>query len=140
MVHPRRPGPRRVKLWLSGVIVVLAAAAIGYYLHSARQPRAGAGGGGLAAVRTVPVTVGDLQETIRLTGVVQAERSVALLAPRLRGSRSDRIRTGGNADYSASTPMSSAGGAPDDAPNSTHSPRGERQSSDPGNVSLPTPS
>lgn len=110
MVHPRRPGPRRVKLWLSGVIVVLAAAAIGYYLHSARQPRAGAGGGGLAAVRTVPVTVGDLQETIRLTGVVQAERSVALLAPRLRGSRSDRIRTGGNADYSASTPMSSAGG------------------------------
>lgn len=110
VVRPRRPRHRRVKYWLSAVLVLLTAAALGYYLRSAwQQPAKGKGGGG-AAIRTVPVVAGDLQQTVRLTGVVQAERFAALLAPRLRGSRSDRGRAGGNASYSASTPMSSAGG------------------------------
>ncbi len=38
-------------------------------------------------VRTATIASGDLERTIRVSGVVQAERFASLMAPRLRGSR-----------------------------------------------------
>jgi HlyD family secretion protein len=97
-------------MWLSAILLAAVAVAAGYYLNRANQAKKGGGtGGGGAAIRMAPLVVGDLEQTIRLSGVVQAERFAALMAPQLRGSRTGRGSTG-NVSYSASTPMSTAGG------------------------------
>src|SRR5689334_4904441 len=41
----------------------------------------------MTAVRTLTIATGDMEKTIRVSGVVTAERFAALMAPRLRGSR-----------------------------------------------------
>lgn len=101
-----------MKFWLSAILLLGLAAMAGYFL----KPGTGAkktGKGGMVGTRTMPVAVGDLEQTIRLSGVVQAERFAALMAPQLRGSRSGRGRQSGNASTAASTPMSTAGGISD---------------------------
>jgi len=60
-----------------------------------------------AALRTATITTGDIQRTIRLSGVVTAERFAALMAPRLRGSRSGGGGAGGTSTSTASKPSSS---------------------------------
>lgn len=52
------------------------------------------GGGTISAVSTAVVSVGAVQECLRITGTVTAENSATLLAPRILGSRSDFNRGG----------------------------------------------
>jgi HlyD family secretion protein len=61
-------------------------------------------------VRTATIATGDLERTIRVSGVVQAERFAALMAPRLRGSRgaSGSYGGGGTKSLATSTGSSSA--------------------------------
>ena len=112
---PQTPRPKRAKhgqakFWLSGVLLLAIAALTGYYLKPAFVANK-EGKGPAVATRTAPIVAGDLEQTIRLSGVVQAERFAALMAPQLRGSRSGRGRDGsGGGGGSGSTPMSTAGG------------------------------
>ena len=62
----------------------------------------------VVVVRTATITTGDLERTIRVSGVVQAERFAALMAPRLRGSRSVSGSFGGGGTKSLVTSGSSA--------------------------------
>lgn len=79
-----------------------------------------------AAVRTHTVASGRLDRTIRLTGVTTAEKFVSLIAPQLRGGRSDRGR-GGNASTASmslpplTTSRSSGGGSPSSSSSSSTS-------------------
>ncbi len=59
-------------------------------------------------VRTATITTGDLERTIRVSGVVQAERFAALMAPRLRGSRGASGSYGGGGTKSLVTSSGSA--------------------------------
>src|SRR4051794_12326470 len=93
IVPPRVPEKRRTALWgvLAAVVVVGGGAA--YYMQSSAQQKTG-GPGGLLAVPTVAVSLGDLRATIRVNGTVAAQNSQALLAPRIMGSRGDFNRGG----------------------------------------------
>src|SRR4051794_16852501 len=93
IVPPRVPEKRRTALWgvLAAVVVVGGGAA--YYMQSSAQQKTG-GPGGLLAVPTVAVALGDLRATIRVNGTVAAQNSQALLAPRIMGSRGDFNRGG----------------------------------------------
>jgi biotin carboxyl carrier protein len=62
----------------------------------------------VVVVRTATITTGDLERTIRVSGVVQAERFAALMAPRLRGSRGASGSFGGGGTKSLVTSGSSA--------------------------------
>jgi len=83
-------------------IVVAAAAWMARRESGAAKPET-------AALRTATITTGDIQRTIRLSGVVTAERFAALMAPRLRGSRpaSGSGGAGGASTSTAVKPSSS---------------------------------
>ncbi len=91
--------PRREKyLWWALVcIIVLAGGA-----YSQTQKTADTKRGGEAVVKTALVEQGNLEKTIRLSGVTSAEQFVSIIAPQLRGGR-------GN--FSASTLLAGGGGA-----------------------------
>jgi biotin carboxyl carrier protein len=90
--------------------------AIGGLAWVARQ-QAGAGKPETIALRTVTLAAGDLDRTIRVSGIVTAEKFAALMAPRLRGSRSasggygaagtKSVGTGASATSSSSSASSS---------------------------------
>src|SRR5581483_2301197 len=105
--RPRIVPPRRGRPWRSWVFVLillgLVAGAIAYWKLSdagkqtAQAPQA-------PIVRVATVGFGDLQQVIRVTGVVAAERFAAINAPRLSGSRRDRGRSMvGNASTTVSS-------------------------------------
>ncbi|MBY0506034.1 MAG: HlyD family secretion protein [Bryobacteraceae bacterium] len=62
-----------------------------------------------AAIRTHTVAGGRVERSMRLTGVTAAEKFVSLIAPQLRGGRSDRGR-GGSSSSLASVSLPSLGG------------------------------
>jgi HlyD family secretion protein len=95
---PRRNRPR---LYLGIAVVVAAALGAGYYLKRAAQPQPGGPAG--SVVRTAAVGAGDLHVTVRVNGVISAEKFAALLVPQVRGSRSDRGRSAGVGGSSAPT-------------------------------------
>jgi HlyD family secretion protein len=85
---PAPPRPRRAG-WIVAAAVIWAAA--GYLAwHRARIPTVPA----LTPLATATVAPGKVRQTLRLTGTVQAEKFVTLLAPRIQGSRSDLNRGG----------------------------------------------
>lgn len=91
-----------------GVLILIAAGAgSAFYLKNRSGGGQDSGKGGPAGVRTATVTVGDVRKTVRVAGAISAERFAALLAPQLRGSRSDRGRGGSSASTSSSTSTSS---------------------------------
>ena len=94
-------------------IVVAAAAWIARRESGAAKPET-------AALRTATITTGDIQRTIRLSGVVTAERFAALMAPRLRGSRPPS-GSSGTAAASTSTASASSTGATSTASSTTGS-------------------
>jgi hypothetical protein len=57
-------------------------------------------------VRTGGIIVGDVRRTLRVAGTIQAERFASIMAPQLRGSRSDRYRTYSGSGSSGSTSAS----------------------------------
>ena len=91
VVPPREPGRRRKALWISLVLLVVAAG-VGLYLKS--RPSLTGGGGPVITVPTVTAVVGDLDRKVRVTGTVAAKNFAALLAPRIQGSRSNTNRGG----------------------------------------------
>ena len=107
--HKRR-GPR---LLLFAALLAAAATAAAVYLKTGAG-RHGQSGGSTITLRTAPVLFGDLQRTVRITGVVQAESFAAIMAPQLHGSHSSRGRGGsgmtGNASTSVSVPTASSMG------------------------------
>jgi HlyD family secretion protein len=56
-----------------------------------------------ATLRTATIATGDIERTIRLSGIVSAERFVALMAPRLRGIRTISGSYGGGGAKSLAT-------------------------------------
>jgi len=63
-----------------------------------------------SAVRTHTVAGGHLDRTIRLTGVTTAEKFVSLIAPQLRGGRSDRGRNSQSSSLASVSLPSISGG------------------------------
>jgi len=104
LLRPMPHRPRRMGWWMAVVIAIVVAAAA----WKARR-ESGAAKPETAALRTATITTGDIQRTIRLSGVVTAERFAALMAPRLRGSRpaSGSGGAGGASTSTAVKPSSS---------------------------------
>src|SRR5690349_19875141 len=101
IVRPPKGKPGKARVWIA--LILLAAAGMAVYLQT-RPQKSATGKGAATITRTAGITIGDVQRTIRVTGTIQAERFAAVMAPQLRGSRSDRYRT-----YSGSS--SSGGGS-----------------------------
>jgi multidrug efflux pump subunit AcrA (membrane-fusion protein) len=74
-------------------VVVLAAA--GYIAATRLHQTSTAAARAAASISTTTVSVGDIRDTLRVTGTLAAEKSVTLLAPRVQGSRGDFNRGGG---------------------------------------------
>ena len=81
------PGRPRSHSGIAFLLLVVLASAGWFAWRRAASPSSDGGGGGAAAVRTVAVTSGSLQRTLRLTGTTTAEKFAALVAPQLRGGR-----------------------------------------------------
>jgi biotin carboxyl carrier protein/LysM repeat protein len=86
---PRADKPRRrARYWALGSFLLLCALAAGaVYLWRQGSPALQRGGAGGAAVRTAAVGAGNLEKTLRLSGVTVAERYSSLTVPQLRGRR-----------------------------------------------------
>ncbi len=125
--HKRR-GPRL--LLLAAVLAAMAVAAAVYLKTGAGRHKGS--GATTITLRTAPVVFGDLQRTVRISGVVQAEKFAAIMAPQLHGSHSDRGRGGltGNASTSVTMP-STAGMGSSGVSSSSSSSSSASTSSDP---------
>lgn len=113
-----RPGPKRRRrrlLWIWLCLGVIALALAGLFLKQRIAGSQATANGASATLRTVAVFTGDLQKSIRISGVVTAERYSSLLAPQLFGSRSGYGRAGqgggGGAGGGGSNASGSAGGS-----------------------------
>ncbi|HUI58516.1 MAG TPA: HlyD family efflux transporter periplasmic adaptor subunit [Bryobacteraceae bacterium] len=80
-----------------------------YYLKTQSALKT-AGGGPVITVPVVPVAIGDLRKTVRITGTVAAQNFMSLLAPRIQGSRSNTNRGGMGGNLMAG-PAGGPGGA-----------------------------
>src|SRR5260221_7609915 len=67
----------------SALLIVLAGVGVGYIARKPSVPAQTAP----ANLRTASVVKGDISRTVRVSGVIGAERFAAITAPRLRGSR-----------------------------------------------------
>jgi HlyD family secretion protein len=87
--------------WIVGLVTVAVLAGVALYgklrLDAAPSPSVFSG------IRTAAVATGTVEESLRLTGVTAAEDYASLLSPRLRGSRSDMLRSGGSIDTTATS-------------------------------------
>jgi HlyD family secretion protein len=91
------PAPPRRHYW-RWLLVLAAIAAGGLWWQTKRNNDAKTAG--VSLVRTATATSGNLEQTIRLSGVTGAETFVSIIAPQLRGSRGS---------YSASSLMGGGG-------------------------------
>ena len=114
---PPPPGRRRPAFRLSwGIPLLLMAAAAGYGLYRNASADRGRGDSGSAGeVQSVAVAVGQIHSTVRINGVIVAENSAIMRAPRIVGSRGDLNRGGGggggrNGAGGAGTATGSGGG------------------------------
>ena len=114
VVVPRKTRrPRRWALFASGLVAAALIGGAAWVLRNwGEQP--GGPAGPVAALPTAAVGFGDVQRTIRVSGVVQAERSAALMAPQLFGGRRGRGRSGvsGGGGSSSSSSAGSASSSP----------------------------
>lgn len=85
ILHPVPRKPRKFGIWI--LLSVVLAAAAGFAWYSVRRANSGSAGSHAATVRMATISVSDLQRTVRVSGVIAAERFAALTAPQLRGSR-----------------------------------------------------
>ncbi len=94
MVPSKGPDKRRTALWGTLLVVAVLAGGVVLYLNTRTGQKAANQGGGIVTIPTVAVSLGGLNETIRVSGTVAAQNFAALLAPRIRGSRGDFNRGG----------------------------------------------
>src|SRR2546422_572445 len=110
IVKPAPHRPRSNALWL-GLAAAAIVAGAGLYLNRDRlSPKEGGGGPGGTVVRTAVIAAGDLHRTLRVTGVITAERFSAIIAPQLRGSRGSFSGSRGSSRGSMSAAASVFGG------------------------------
>src|SRR5438309_1716574 len=110
LVRPVPGKPRHRWRWL---LIALAMVAVGGAAWIARQ-QAGKAKPETASLRTATIAAGDLDRTIRVSGIVTAEKFAALMAPRLRGNRNASGGFGGGGTKSVgggSSAMSSSSSA-----------------------------
>lgn len=117
LVRPVPVRPRHRWRWLVAALAIVAAAAGAAWI--ARR-QTGAAKADAAALRTATIAAGDLDRTIRVSGIVTAEKFAALMAPRLRGSRNASGSFGGGGTKSIGS-GSSATSSSSTAANSTAS-------------------
>jgi RND family efflux transporter MFP subunit len=87
-VPPRIPAKRGRKLrGILGAAGLILGGLAYYYWSSASTVSGG-------PIQTVTASIGDVDATIRLTGTVAAEHEATIVAPRIRGSRTDVNRGG----------------------------------------------
>src|SRR5688572_9430750 len=92
LVPPRIVKPPRTRRPLWAIAATVALATAGYFaITRARSVPAHTA---INAVPTVTLSAGDVRQTLRVTGTLEAEKSVTLLAPRIQGSRSGLNRGG----------------------------------------------
>src|SRR5690242_19442529 len=84
LLRPEPVKPRHGWRWL---LITRAIVAVGSVAWMVRQQQTAAKPE-TSALRTATIAAGDLDRTIRVSGSVTAEKFAALMAPRLRGSRS----------------------------------------------------
>src|SRR5882672_8396921 len=121
IVKPVPPRPRPHALWWGLALAAIVAGA-GLYLNRDRlAPKEGGGSTGGTVVRTAVIAAGDLHRTLRVTGVITAERFSAVIAPQLRGSRGSMSGSRGTTRGSMSAASSVFGGASSSAPSSSGS-------------------
>src|SRR5581483_6551680 len=92
--------PRRTGVWL--ILFLLIAGGVALYLKT-RAGKSAPDKNAPAVTRTAPIVVGDVRRTIRVSGTIQAERFSSIMAPQLRGSRSDRYRSYSSSSSSSTT-------------------------------------
>ena len=83
--------------------VLVAALGLGYYLTRGVAKQ---GGPGNVVLQSAAVGVGELYSTVRVNGVISAEKFAALMVPQVRGSRSDRGRSGAGGSGTSSPALS----------------------------------
>ncbi len=94
MVPPRHETvKRRGWLWVLGIAAALCVAAGAYY-YKAQNDAKIASQAALVSVPTMVAVAGEVAETVRVNGTVNARNFAALLAPRILGSRSGLNRGG----------------------------------------------
>lgn len=103
----RRGVPGRKGFWV--VLGLLGATGLYWQARPDTQPGSGRPA---ANIRTARVRTGDLERTLRLTGVIAPERFASLLAPQLQGTRGGpRAGGGGGGGGGSSSSSSSSGGS-----------------------------
>src|SRR5262245_18610761 len=102
---PSAPKPRRNRRrLLAGIAAtIVAIAGIALFVNTKIGPKVPGPPGNVVIVRTAAVDQGDLHDTVRVTGVISAEKFAALMAPQIRGSRNDRGRGGMGGGSSSSS-------------------------------------
>lgn len=112
VVRPAPKRPRKGRLWIWLSLAVILAAAAGLFLKQRAATSQATAKGTAAPFRTAVVFTGDLQKTVRISGVISAERYSSLLAPQLFGSRSGYGRQGaGGGGGGGSSNSSNASGS-----------------------------
>ncbi|MBM3728778.1 MAG: HlyD family efflux transporter periplasmic adaptor subunit [Acidobacteria bacterium] len=89
---------------------LLVLGAVGYMLWQRQAAQQETAQVARAVTRTATVSVGKVQQTIRLTGVTAAENFVSLVTPQLRGSRGSSGGSGGSGGGGSRGGGSSSGG------------------------------
>src|SRR5579864_3747285 len=123
---PDQDGKASVSRSLVVALAVVAALA-GLALLAKQRAATEAAKPEMTAVRTVTIATGDMEKSIRVSGVVTAERFAALMAPRLQGSRGASGSYGpgkslvGNASSSTSTSSSTSSTASSSSTSSSSS-------------------
>jgi multidrug resistance efflux pump len=99
--EPPKRAPRR--RWFLAVAGLFGVAVLGLAYYLKQGPALKDGGPGNVVLQSASVGFGELQTTVRVTGVIAAERFAALMVPQVRGSRSDRGRSSSGASSSSPT-------------------------------------
>ena len=89
-VEPKRP---RKMAGILLVTVLVVAGGLAWYWNTQSNAK-DTTGGPIAAVPTLALAAGDLHETVRIAGVVSAERFASIMAPRIQGNRGNYNRGG----------------------------------------------
>jgi HlyD family secretion protein len=79
--------------------MALVGGGLAWYLNMQNEAArlAAKGGGGIVAVSTAVVGLGDVHATVRVNGTIAAQNFAAMLAPRIQGSRTGMNRGGDGA-------------------------------------------
>jgi multidrug efflux pump subunit AcrA (membrane-fusion protein) len=88
--EPEKRGPGR---WAILLAIIVIAGGVAFYFKNQAAAKTG-GGGPVITVPVITVAVGDVRQTVRVTGTVAAKNFASLLAPRIQGSRSNTNRGG----------------------------------------------